>query len=58
MPAPQWTREILGCKASGSSLQHVDCSLGQICAPKPAAPFDAKMCVLHDGDTAWKKGAT
>jgi hypothetical protein len=49
VPPPEWTRQLLGCKVPDSFAQQIDCSAGQICAPKPALPFEGELCILQSG---------
>jgi hypothetical protein len=49
LPPPVWSRQLLGCKAPQSFMQQVDCSANEVCVPKPPAPFEGHLCILHSG---------
>jgi hypothetical protein len=44
-PSPSWATEMKGCGASEAGGY---CQVGQ-CMPKPAAPFNAELCIYRSG---------
>ncbi|WP_437916425.1 hypothetical protein WME73_17550 [Sorangium sp. So ce302] len=53
-PDPRWTR--LGRACAAAEPLGRGCNLGQVCAPKPAAPFEGGLCIARDGDAACPPG--
>ncbi len=55
VPPYSWGVQARGCASTIAPAQ-VDCSAGQICAPKPESGFDQKLCISHVGDVACPGG--
>lgn len=53
-PAPTWSSAAVAC--TGSRLGG-GCQGGQVCAPKPKAPFKAHVCVEQAGDVSCPSGS-
>lgn len=51
VPPYTWTTSAHACGSSGA-LDPADCPAGNVCAPSPAAPFLASLCVEQAGDVA------
>jgi hypothetical protein len=49
VPPYTWGTQARGCVSTVAPAQ-VDCSSGQICAPKPETGFATKLCISHAGD--------
>jgi hypothetical protein len=51
VPAATWGASLRACALSSSSPVHRGgCGAGQVCAPRAAAPFGPKLCVVASGD--------
>lgn len=48
VPEASWGDRITAC--SIGSLDPVGCDPGDACVATPAAPYDGRMCIWHDGD--------
>ncbi len=51
---PSWGEGVKACKAA-TGLQ--GCSGGQVCVPRPPAPFEPRSCIAKAGDNACPAGA-
>ncbi|AUX22320.1 uncharacterized protein SOCEGT47_028210 [Sorangium cellulosum] len=54
-PSFRWTR--LGRACAAAEPLGRGCNLGQVCAPRPPAPFESGLCIAKDGDSACPPGA-
>ncbi len=50
-----WGTAARACTAAGYGQS--DCPAGQVCAPVPAPPFGAKLCILQQGSVGCPSGA-
>jgi hypothetical protein len=55
VPKPAWGLLARACEPAVAPVQN-GCSAGQICAPAPAAPMEARLCVFQSGDVACPAG--
>ncbi|WP_434047499.1 MULTISPECIES: hypothetical protein [Sorangium] len=51
---PRWTGLGRACPAAPPGQ---GCNLGQVCVPRPGAPFEGGLCIAKDGDDACPPGA-
>lgn len=56
VPPPDWTTNARAC-ASATEVAQVDCQSGSVCAPKPAAPYAAGLCISKAGDQTCPAGS-
>jgi hypothetical protein len=49
IPTPTWNNNVRAC---GDAPTGQGCGGGNVCAPKPAAPFGTSACIYKTGDTA------
>ncbi|AUX42173.1 uncharacterized protein SOCE26_036000 [Sorangium cellulosum] len=54
-PPPRWT--VLGRACAAAEPLGQGCNAGQVCAPRPAAPFESGLCIAKDGDSSCPPGA-
>lgn len=45
IPLPEWPESVAGCTGTPA---RVDCRESEVCVAKPAAPFEAKTCILQE----------
>jgi hypothetical protein len=55
LPPLPWGAAARGC--APPTLLPRGCPSGQLCAPQPAAPFGAKLCIAQAGDLACPAGS-
>jgi hypothetical protein len=48
---PTWATYAQACSSTTAVVED-DCQTGSVCAPKPAAPYGATLCISQSGDVA------
>jgi hypothetical protein len=51
VPPPAWALAGRACSSAFAPGQ-ADCPAGSICAPKPASPYQASVCIVQQGDAS------
>jgi hypothetical protein len=57
IPPPTWSSQFRACTSS-ATLTGAGCSADQVCAPRPATPFDPQICIYASGDVACPSGSS
>lgn len=53
-PEPSWQAKVRACGAP--SLLRTGCESGSVCAPEAPTPFEARTCIMAEGDVACPSG--